>query len=382
MQGLRSDAGIELVTPDRTLSSSHQRVTRVSVLDDLYNPLPGAVLTGEDGYVLDGSVTSDEARSVARSLTLSIVNPQGVWTPTGPGSLLYWDRLLRVERGVRVGGVDYVAPLGVFLIDEPQSDNDGSGHVLTIKGADRMDRAIRSEFTAPTTYAAGTRVGVVIQDILTDAGVGSERWIIDDGGATLGAVRAYEVGEERLSAAMTLATSFALLVRADANGYMTVTPKVDPTTLTPAWTFAAGDSAVHEGISKRWSRARFYNHILVTGESADQTPVRAEASDTNPSSPTRVTGPMGDRLYKYTSAMITTVPQAQATANALLWEHALIEETIRVAHVALPMFELGDAISVNDAVSATDSKYVIDAMTIPLAAGAASLDVKMARRLN
>lgn len=379
MLQLKADDGTPLADPERVLRSSHQRVARVSVLDDLFNPLPGLVFTGADGYAVDGSVSQDASRAIRRTVTLTISNPDGVWTPRGEGSAFYWDRQIKVERGVVVGGVAYYAPLGVFLIDAPEVD--ARAGLLTLSGADRMDRATRSEFTAPTSYALGAGVGAAVRDILEDAGVGITQWSVDDGGATLGAARHYEVGEERLQAAITLANDFALEVLADANGFMVVRPKRDPQDLPSSWTFKAGVDATHLGLAKRWSRDRFYNHILVTGESADQEPLRAEASVTDPSNPLRVTGPMGDRLFKYTSAMITTVQQAQDVADAMLWERALIEEELSIEHVVNPMLEAGDAIRVEDNSSATDDKYAIASLDLPIAAGPASLNVKKVRTL-
>src|SRR5688500_20266845 len=117
MQELRSDAGNVLADTQRILRGSHKRVTRVSILDSLWNPLPGAVLTGEDGYVFEGSVSEDLSRSTIRTLSMQVANPDGVWTPSGPGSFFYWDRMIRVQRGVRVANVDYFAPRGVFVLD-------------------------------------------------------------------------------------------------------------------------------------------------------------------------------------------------------------------------------------------------------------------------
>lgn len=376
MLTLRSDAG-NVISPT-VLTRSHQRVVRVSVLDSSWNPLPEATLSGQDGFVIAGSVTQHASSDVRRSLAMSIANPDGVWTPDGPGSFFYWDRYIRVERGVRVAGVDYYAPLGVFLIDTPMIE----GNVMAVTGADRMDRALRSEFTAPDTYSSGARVGSVIQDILVDAGIGAERWSVDDDGSTLGANRSFEVGESRLSAARAIATDFGLDVFADANGFMVVRPKVDPEGAPTVWEFAPGPEAVHLGVSKRWSRERFYNHVLVSGESANQDPIRAEAEDTNPASPTRVDGPMGRRLFKHVSAMITSLPQAQAVAQSLLWNHALIEETITLPHVPIPILEVDDAIKIVDAASKTDDRYLISRITIPLAGGPASLDVKKVRSLS
>lgn len=382
MLTLKNDNGEILVDAVRVLSSSHQRTTRVSILDDLYNPLPGAVFTGTDGYAIDGSVQHDRSKLVSRSCSLTIANPDGIWTPGTAESLFYWNRLIYIERGVVLGGVPFYAPLGVFLIDTPEVVHGGGRATLQIGGSDRMDRGTRSEFTSPVSYASGSSVGAVIQDILLDAGLGSERWIIDDGGATLGATRNYEVGEDRMGAVKALASSFALDVYADANGYLVIRETPDPNDQASVWTFQEGVEATMLGLSKRWSRDRFYNHILVSGEAADQAPIRAEASDTNPASPTRVTGPMGDRLYKYTSAMITTLAQAQSVANALLFEKALIEEEIDLSHIANPLLEAGDAISIVESVTATDDKYILDSLTIPLAAGSASLQVRKVRRLS
>ncbi|MBA3403959.1 MAG: DUF5047 domain-containing protein [Gemmatimonadaceae bacterium] len=372
--------GVVLGNAVQVLSRSHQRVTRVSLLDSLFNPLPGLVFTGDSGYAIDGTVTQDITQTVRRTMSITIANPGGVWTPDGEESAFYWDKHLRIERGVRVGGVEYLAPAGVFLIDAPEV----TGNTLRISGADRMDRATKSEFTLPSSYATGQRVGTVIQSILTSAGVGNDFWTIDDDGATLGTARSFEQADERLAAALTLADDFSLEVFADAAGFMVVRPKQDPRDAPIVWTFQEGADATHLGLSKRWSRDRFYNHILVSGEGADTSKalIRAETSVTNPSSPLRVTGPMGDRLYKYTSAMITTQAQADKVAASLLWRRAIIEEEIRLDHVPNPTIEVGDAVRIVDTNTHTDSRYLISSLNLPLAGGPATLDVKKIRRLS
>lgn len=382
MQELRSDDGTTLADAAAILRSSHQRVTRLSILDDNFNPMPGLIFTGEAGYALDGSVSQDTSRYVRRTFSASLANPAGIWTPLDEASPFYWTTMLKLERGVKVGGVEYYVPLGVFQIDAPEVDS--RDETLELSGSDRVDRATSSEFTVPTTYAAGERVGDVIRDILETAGVGTAQWSVDDDGATLGADRSYEVGDERLQAAMTLGTSFSLDVFADANGWMRVRPKVDPTSLPVVWTFRAGADATHLGLSKRWSRDRFYNHVLVTNDTSDTAIplLRSEALITDPANPLRVNGPMGDRLYKYVSGMITTQAQADSVAASLLWEHALIEEEINIDHVPNPSLEVDDAIHVEDDVTGTNDTYAVRSIDLPIAGGSASLNVKKVRNLN
>lgn len=372
MLALKSDVGVTLNTA--AIRQSHQRMTRISVLDSAYNAVAGLTITGDAGYALSGAVSQDASRAVRRTLHLAIANPAALWTPAGIGSAFYWDRQIRVERGVMAGGIPYYAPLGIFQIDTPEV----SGTVLTISGADRMDRALKSKFSAPAHVSSGVRVGTMIKSGLTPA-VGTERWSVDDGGAAFAAPRDWEPDDERLSAMLSLATDFGLEIYADANAYIVVQPVANPAVLPVVWEFREGEDSIVLGVSKSWSRDRFYNHIVVVGEGANQAIVRAEASDTNPASPTRVAGPMGDRLYTYKSAMITTTPQAQSVANAMLLEHALIEESLRVEHVPHPGLEVNDVVRITHANSLTNDTYQIDSITTPLAGGSATLEVHKTR---
>lgn len=379
MLALRSDAGGELAPA--LLRDSHQRVVRVSVLDDLFNPLPGLVFTGTEGYTIGGRVAQDAGKLVRRSLSIELANPGGVWTPAGPGDPFWWDKQLRVERGVRAGGVDYLAPQGVFLIDTPS----WGGGTLGISGMDRLDRALRAKFIDPTTYELSggggpARVGATIRAMLELAGVGTTLWSVDDGGAELGAPRSYEPDEEIMSAAKTLATDFSLDVFADANGYIVIRPKQDPAELGESWLFREGTDSTLLDLSKTWSRERFYNHVVAIGESSDlDPPIRGEAAITDPASPLRITGLMGDRLYTYKSAMITTQGQADDVAASLLWEHALIEEELDVEFVPHPGLEAGDAVRIVHPDSRTDDLYVIDTLQLPLGSGSSSLKVHKTR---
>ena len=346
-----------------------RRITRVTVLDDSYAEL--ALLSGEVGYAIGGTVELSDDR---RKLTLRIANPDGALTPADQYSLIYWNRQIRVERGLLLpGGTPEYVDLGIFLVDEPTVDVRASGTSLTIRGQDRLKRADKSKFTAPTTYALATRVGVVLADLADDAGMGGTRYSLDDGGATLAAARTWELGEERLKAMYDLARDYSLRLYVDALGGLRSEPIVDPEQRPIVWEFRRGADATMLGVSKGWSDDRLYNHVLVTSESADSTPVYAEASDLNPASPAYVNGPMGDRLYQYTSAMITSTGQAQAVADALLPKVALIEETIELPAIVNPALEYGDRVLVVEEDSRTETSYALESVSIPLGAGAMRL---------
>lgn len=365
-------------TMSAALRRSHTRVSRLSVLDSMLNPVSGGIVD----ELASGQVVMSRRRDVQRTCQLMIANPGGILTPRLSGDLFYWDRLLRIERGVQLteSQAEY-ATLGTFLIDSPQLDVGPGSSTLGIAGADQMDRLLRSKFTAPTTYALGATLASVILDLATDAGANANHLSLDDGGKTLGAAKTYEIGDERIAAMRELTTAYSLEFAANAMGQLVLRPVRDPMTLAPVWRFEAGSEATMLGITKRFTRDRLYNHILVTGEAADLTPIYAEAMDDDPASPSYINGPLGDRLYRYTSAMIRTVPQAQAVANALLYEHALIEESIELPHVANPALEVGDAIEIIEPISGTADRYIIDQLTIPVAAGSSRLSVRKLRSL-
>lgn len=348
-------------------SASPVTASRVSLLRaDLTAEL---VLTGSDGVVLGGSVSTDRSRR--RAMTLELLNEGGAWTPAEAADALFPNRLLRFEQGLVVDGAPEYVSLGVFLIDRPSTAVAREGSTIRVSGQDRLKLALRSAFTAPTRYVEGTAVADVIRDIAEAAGMGTLLYRLDDGGSHLGASRVYEVSTPRVDAMHQLALDFALDLYVDGDGFLVLTPK--PTTATlpdPVWSFLPGEEAIMLGVTKDLTDDRLYNHTLVTGEAADLVPVRGEARDLNPASPAYNpvdgTGPIGDRLYTYTSAMIRNVDQAQAVADALLLSVALVEEAISLPSITHPALEVGDVVSINEPTARIADDYLIETLTIPL----------------
>jgi hypothetical protein len=366
-----------------TVTQSHRRASRVSLLNsDLSTDQE---ISGESGIVIEGTVGIDPQRR--RSLSLRLVNEDGAWTPTGAADPLYLNRLLKVERGVYVGeGPEYVT-LGVFLIDSPSVTVGASGATIDLQGQDRLKLALRSAFTKPTRYDEGMALGTVIRSIAQDAGMGATLYRLNDGGRSLKADRSFESGDNRVDAMRLLADAYGLILYVDAEGYFVVEPALTSLTIPEiAYTFERGTDAIMLGIRKGWNDDRLYNHVLVSGEASDLAPVSAEARDLNPLSPAYNpldgTGPIGDRLFTYTSAMIRTEEQAQEVANALLLEVALIEETIDLPSIVHPAIEAGDVIGVIEPISKTNDAYIVDGMSIPIGAGSMTISSKKVRELT
>lgn len=362
---------------------SQTRVARVSLLDAALEVV--AELDGSEGVAISGTVSIDRDRR--RSCSVSLVNPGGAWTPAGPTDPLFLNRLVRLERGLVVdGNPEYVA-LGLFLVDRPVIRVDAAGSTIEIAGQDRVKLAAKSRFSVPETYAAGTPIADVVRAIATAAGMGGTLLRLADGGKVLAADRTFETDADRWPAIVQLAADYALTTYVDADGYLVLEPAVTPDTLpAPAWTFERGAEALMLGLTKEWSDDQLYNRVRVSGESANLAPVAAEARDLNPASPAYNpldgTGPIGDRLWTYTSAMVRSIEQAQAVADAKLLEVALVQEAITIPSVVHPALEVGDAVAVVEPLSRTSDTYLLDTVSVPLAAGPMTVTARKLRDLR
>lgn len=365
------------------VASSHYRAARVSLLRADYSV--ETVFSGEDGIAIEGTVTTDEDRR--RSVDLRFVDPTGALAPVDASDAFFPNRVLRVERGVFVnGGPEYVT-LGTFLIDRPLIDVGPAGVQISVQAQDRLKLAVKSRVITPEVYDSGTPVGDVLKAIAQAAGMGADLYAMDDGGKALAADRFLDPGLDRVEAMKTLAHDYALDLYVDADGLLTCHPSITSLdAVSPVYGLSRGSDAIMLGLVKELSDDRLYNHVLVTGEAADLPPVSAEARDLNPASPAYNpidgTGPIGDRLYTYSSALIRDEQMAQEVADATLIRVALIEEAIRVPSVPHPALEVGDSVEVVEPASSTADEYLIDTLTMPVGVGSMTLTARKLRRLT
>lgn len=350
--------------------SGHTRVSRVALLNPDLSV--GLVLTGDGGVVESGGVTADADRR--RRCQFTLANPGGAWTPATFADALFPNRLVRLDRGVMVGNEPEYVSLGVFVIDTPRIVVTKEGSTIRVSGQDRVKLALKSKWAKPQRVLAGTPLATVVQGALQDAGMGVTLYRLNDGGKALAADRVFDTGLERWPTLQSLVRDYALLLYVDADGYATLEPAMTPDTVPdPVWTFERGAEAIMLGLEKELSDERWYNHTLAGGEGSDFAPVAAEARDLNPDSPgynpLDGTGPIGDRLYTYTSPLIRSVEQAQAVADVLLLEHGLVEESIDLPSVVHPALEVGDVVEIVETLSRTSDWYILDSVAIPLGVG-------------
>jgi hypothetical protein len=323
-------------------------------------------------HVVAGSVTADSRRSAMRDATITVV-PDATLSFDALYALLGTPGLkLVVARGFQLpDGVQVVAPLGVFLVDELTYKRVGaaSGWELTATCTDLSIRITRARWTQPYQIAAGTALADAINAAVLDRWSGAQTIISQ---ATvpnvLGAQAVFQAGDtsDPWADVLGLAASFGWLLSFSPAGVLSAQSVTPQASASPVFTFAAGATAIMTSQAKVVAADQTYNGVIVTGESsANDTPPRGEAWDLNPASPTYLYGPFGAVPMFYSSPMITTQAQAETVAAAMLAGALGKTEQLSWEQVVHPGLAPLDVVAVQFP-DGSSSSYVIDSLTVPL----------------
>jgi hypothetical protein len=327
-----------------------------------------------DLSVVGGSVTADSRRSMMRDATVTFAPTDDLSQDDIYDLLSAPGVQLAVSRGFELpDGAIVTAPLGVFVIDQLTRIRAGAntGTELTATCSDLSARISRARWTQPYQIAAGTALADAVNQALAfcwpDVDTAIDSSIMSN---VLGAQAVYEGGAESDPWAdiAGLAESFGYLLAFGADGVVRAQSVPAAASGSPVFTFATGATAIMTKQQRQLLADQMYNGVIVTGEgSANDTPPRGEAWDTNPASPTYLYGPFGAVPTFYSSPMITSQDQAETVAASMLAGVLGKTEQLSWEQVVHPGLEPLDVIAVDfaDGISAL---YLLDSLTIPLTA--------------
>lgn len=339
------------------LNASHQMVTGVEVT---FN----GILQQVDLAVTDGEVTiSNEL--IRRSANITVVDPTGALTPAATNDLIMpLGTEITLYRGIKFpDNTIETVRLGIFGIDDVQIEDSGANMSLRIDLFDRAKKVQRADFTSDYTIPSGTNYVDAIRNILIDGfpQIQINFPVLTDTTPNI----IFQHNTDRWKAAVDMATDIGYDLFFDNNGVCIMRFALRP--VWPIALFTEGETGNLLDIRKRYNRDGIYSHVIVSGETTDNTvPVRAEAVDNDPQSPTYYLGPFGDVPYFYTSQLITTTQQAQATALGLLSRVSGILEGLEFNALPNPALDVSDIINVKRALSKVDANYGVEKISLPL----------------
>jgi hypothetical protein len=317
-----------------------------------------------------GSVTADSRRTVMRDCSLEFAPSPGQTLAQIYAILTTPSVELQLSRGFALPDKSTVmAYVGRFIPAEPEWTRDGSGESLSCSGSDVSIKVQRARWTDPYVIVSGTNLAAALQDLLLNR-YPYVRLALDSSlmPENLAVQVVTEAGDssDPWQDAVTLAASFGYALCADPTGIVAAQKLSPAGNSSVRLTFARGTVAIATEYAKSASLERTYNGVIATGEgTGTDTPVRGEAWDDNPNSPTYRYGPFGQVPYFYSSSLMTTADQCEAAAQKLLAGLLGRVEQLTIRSVVHPGLQPLDAISVQQA-DGSYKTYVVDAVTIPL----------------
>jgi hypothetical protein len=375
---------------------------RVTALDGT-TLLPLEEITGA---TVEGTVYVDSDRSTRRTCQLRVIDRNGEYTPKGSNytsygknALFYWDKLLKVEYGVKVGSSFVYVPLGIFMIDRVEVVAERGAAVINVDGIDLWKKFTFSDFSAPQNWASGTPIKTIVTAFATGAGISSTRINLSaldsKTNNTTTVLTAVEMGDNRGDKLLEFAEKWSIDLYFDRNGFLVAKDKAaypyNGAGGAANFEFSAGTSAIMLGIVKSQSGDTIKNHIVVVGEDPEgRSIVRAEAFDatgtttsskyyTNSNSATSVES-IGDRVLII--RMVTaSLSRCLERAKTELVKNVLVEEEIRLPAIVNPLFDEFDVISIIEANSGVNDSYMLRAFDVPMQGSRQELVVRKSRSI-
>lgn len=318
-----------------------------------------------DAPTLDGNVSVDMTRDERRMFDLLFDNADSALA-NYPGGFWY-DKVIKVWRGVELGIDVWQTQIGEFLIDSIKGQD--FPHTIAVTGRDYTAKLMEAEFPAATTFDGSLEVDDVIKSIALNGGI--TKFNIPAMNQQLGRDFAFEAGTKRWDVIKQIATAFGYVPYFDARGYLVLELQQDPVTSPLIWTFATGEEGNLVAYRKSTNQTRIYNQVVVTGEAANQLPVYAVAENHEPSSPTSIENLGRVKSYRYTSSFLNTEAQCLDVATRFLWIHALESFDVDFESIVLPWLDVGGItgfVDPNPAPGDPD-RFLLSSFTLPMGLG-------------
>lgn len=320
--------------------------------------------------ICGGSITADARRSKLRDGTIQL-SPDADRSSLDLYLLLCTPGLeLVVSRGfVLADGTTVMAAVGRFVVDEPTYHRAPGAVTVSATVSDLSERVSRNRWTDPYQVAAGTLLADAVNTILLNRwnGVtsGIDSALVPD---TLGAAAVFATGDQSdpWADACGLATALGYSLSFDTSGVAQLIPAPDLMMTSPVFAFARGAAAIITEQDRVSLVDLQRNGVIATAEGSDvAVPLRGEAWDENPASPTFRYGPFGQAPMFYSSPLMTTQAQCDLAAATQLAACLGRSEQLTWSQVTHPGLEPLDVVTV-ELEDGSVNTYILDCLTIPL----------------
>lgn len=335
-----------------------------------HTPVETATVIDHDGTtlatldVVGGDVTEDAGAIIRHHTQMTVVDPDGTLTPTDLDDLLMpiGTRVL-VQRGLRFEA-DELYPLVTGWLADSRATLDNEGRAtIPLAGYDRCSR-LQRDTVRPLAIAPGRPYPDAIYDALLTVDPGLDAELMSSEWTTPRLL--YEAETDMLAETVEMATAIGAELFVSREDTLVLRP-IPLRTGTPVWRLVEGATVVSAEVA--WSTDQRPNGVIVIGQhSSMSTPVRGEAWDTDPASPTYRYGPLGENPRFLRTEKAVTPAQCAAMAKAKLEDLGGAQE-IDVDVFPAPVHLLtGDVVTFTSERLGMDGvRFIVQRMVTPLA---------------
>ena len=340
-------------TLDELLAGSRQAFPRVT--------MHGGIGDGSQWRVISGEVRVSGTSSPRRSLTAHLLPPEE-WSAGQVEAAMHpaGDPELHVSMVVIGHEGEWVLPLGVFSVLEPQTSDDGSGVAgVSLSIPDRTVRARRSLLFDAVRIEAGTMPDAAVRAVLG----GRCPWLplsLAPGLDPLPATVAGGPGADPWKEAEELAAAAGCDLAVDADGVAVMSRVPDPATLRPRASWGITDGVVHS-MSRTLDAVDAFDGVITPwGDAGDVeiVPDRYRRAYV---------------LYDGDRSLLTTAQAARIAAN----RHLVTEggTTEKISGTVWPDYRLdaGDVVTLHHPDLPVGGTAQIESITFPLDGGASAV---------
>lgn len=388
-------------TPDTMrsiLRTDHQQATRVSILDTDFNVVEGGQLAScfcstptkkITNFISDGNVDIDTSRLIRRTAELTIVNPDGRYTPrkttadNNPVGLIYLNRLILIERGVHYGRNQHIyVPVGTFMVDIAEVISERNMTIVVLTMSDLAKKISKSYFPRAQEWPKGTPYNTIINQVLDDCGFPIIRRNVDSLLGRNAPERdtnvkiSVERGQSRGEFIKEIGDRWDIDIYFDPMGIFKTEDRRHNKEVVWSFYSSPDKDGMLVSVKRSLSDDNLYNHVVVIGTGLDQGIVRAEREDNNPNSLTNI-DLIGDRVYFIESKRISTQPEANRALDRAWRLRFQLEETVEIETICMPSLDGNDWIKIIDRDGTlVDDKYRITRMNVPLVTSRQTIQVQ------
>jgi hypothetical protein len=333
------------------------------------------VLLASDLQITGGSVTVDAKSAIRRRCSFQVIDPTGVLIPSSSTSTLapYGN-----EAVLHRGYGSELLPLGTFRIESADVVDDGA-QIVSVTGFDRASTIAEARLETPYVVAEGVNYATAIRDLIASRYAGLSYTFATTTRVTPSLV--FGEGSDPWQAAQQMASNLGMEVFFGVDGGCVLRPEPTGVGEPVTWTYTDDSQSTIIMVSNQLRAKPSYNGAIVSGENTDlPVPVRAEAFDLDPASPTYYYGPYGRRPIFFKSQFVTSQAQAQDAANGLLQKELGGTEQLELSIIPHPAHEAGDLIRAVKTTVSVDDFCLIQALEVPLAVSGTMRILTKARR--